>query len=59
MNKTEMAKMEKQYQAEGDLHALIEAEKIKKDPARMKAAMAARKEKMTAMAALDNSKKGA
>jgi len=59
MNKSDMAKMEKQYRAEDDLRSLIEAEKVKKDSARMKAAMALRKEKIAAMEALDNTKKGA
>ena len=51
---------EKKYMAESDLHTLIEAEKIRKDSARMKAAMQCKKEKMAAMEAIDSSKqKGA
>lgn len=43
---------EKKMMAESDLHTLIEAEKIKKDKPRMKAAMACRDEKMKAMEAI-------
>lgn len=50
---------EKKMYAEMDLGTLIDAEKIKKDPARLKAAMTCRKEKMAAMEALDKTKKGA
>lgn len=39
MNKTAMAAQEKQWQAEGDLRTLIEAEKIKRDKTRYNAAM--------------------
>jgi len=46
MSKAEMKKMEKDYQAEADLRTLVEAEKIKKDPARKKAAMEKRKAMM-------------
>ncbi|MFW5926426.1 MAG: hypothetical protein ACOCSR_00095 [Wenzhouxiangella sp.] len=49
-----MAAEEKKYRAEVDLHTLVEAEKIKKDSARMKAAMQCRKEKMAAMASVGN-----
>lgn len=50
---------EKKMMAEHDLMTLIEAEKIKKEPARMKAAMQCKKEKMAAMEAIGNTKKGA
>jgi len=36
-------KSEAEWQAEGDLNTLIEAEKIKKSPKRLKAAMARKK----------------
>lgn len=38
-----------QWRAESDCHTLIEAEKIKADPARLKAAKAAAKKKMKEM----------
>jgi hypothetical protein len=47
---------EKKMMAEGDLHTLIEAEKIRKDSARMKAAMQCKKEKMAALTSLDGKK---
>lgn len=50
---------EKKMMAESDLHTLIEAEKIKKDKARMSAAMQCKKEKMAAMEAIGNTAKGA
>lgn len=40
---------DKKMRAECDLMTLIEAEKIKKDTARMKAALQCKKEKMAAM----------
>lgn len=43
---------EKKMMAESDLHTLVEAEKIKKDAGRMKAAMQCKKEKMAAMEAI-------
>jgi hypothetical protein len=51
-----MPKMDKGYQAECDLGTLIEAEKIKRDKPRFKAALAKRKERMAAMAAIDEEK---
>lgn len=39
-----MSKDEKEWRARQDLDTLIEAEKIKKDPARLKAVMARKKE---------------
>lgn len=36
----QMSKDEKEWRAERDLNTLIDAEKIKKDPARLKPAMA-------------------
>jgi hypothetical protein len=56
MNKTEMAKMEKDYQADSDLATLIEARKIQADKTRLAAAMKCRKEKMTALQSLEQSK---
>jgi hypothetical protein len=50
---------EKKMQAEHDLMILIDAEKIKKDSARMKMVMHCKKEKMAAMAAIDGKSKGA
>jgi len=46
MNKTEMAKQEKEWRADADLRTMIEAEKIKKDKARYAAAMKMRDEMM-------------
>lgn len=43
---------EKKWKAENDLSTLIEAEKIKKDPARMKMVMQCKKEKTAAMDAI-------
>ena len=40
---------EKKWMAESDLRSLIEAEKIKADPKRLKAAMAAKREQMDAL----------
>jgi len=39
-----MAKMEKDYQSQRDLETLIEAEKVKKDSARIKAVKARKRE---------------
>lgn len=43
---------EKKMMAEHDLSTLVEAEKIKKDKARMTAVMQCKKEKMAAMEAI-------
>jgi maleate cis-trans isomerase len=43
---------DKKMQAEMDLGTLVEAERIKKDPARMKMVMQCKKEKMAAMEAI-------
>ena len=40
---------EKDWEAESDLRTLVDAEKIKADPKRVKAAMAKRKEQMDAL----------
>lgn len=48
-----MSKEEKDWRAEDDLRTLIEAEKIKKDKARLKAAMAKKREKMKALENLE------
>lgn len=53
MNKS-MAAEEKKYRAEADLHTLIEAARIRKDPERMKMVMKCKKEKMDAMASIGN-----
>ena len=55
-SKTSLAKMDKEYQAEGDLSTLIEAKKIKADKPRYAAAMKKRKEKMAMMQSLDMEK---
>ena len=44
-----MSAEEMKMRGENDLRVLIDAEKIKKDPARMKMAMTCRKEQMDAM----------
>ena len=44
MNKAEMAKQERDWQAEADVRTLIEAEKIKKDKTRLATAMKKHKE---------------
>lgn len=44
-----LSQREKDWQAENDLNTLIEAEKIKKDPARLKAVMARKKELQKAL----------
>lgn len=49
----EMAK----HMAESDLRTLIEAQRIKKDGARYKAAMACHKEQMKALTAIEAEKK--
>lgn len=43
---------EKRYQCESDMRCLLEAEKIKKDPARYKAAQKMAKEKMMEAASI-------
>lgn len=52
MAATKAMSEEKKWQIEQDLRSLIEAEKIKKDSARLKAAMQLKKEKMAEMEAL-------
>jgi hypothetical protein len=52
MNKAQMAKEEKKWQAESDLSTLIQAEKIKKDKARYAAAMKVHKEQQAALDAI-------
>lgn len=46
-NKKEIEEMQREQQAEMDLHCLIESEKIKKDPPRLAAALE-KKKKMQA-----------
>lgn len=50
---------EKKMMAKADLHTLIEAEKIKKDSPRLKAAMQCKKELMADMEAIGDKSKGA
>jgi hypothetical protein len=50
MNKAEMVRQEKKWQAEHDLRTLIEAEKIKKDKPRFNAALKAHAEAVKEMA---------
>lgn len=50
MGKIEMRKQEQKWQAERDLDYLIEAEKIRADPKRMKRAAELAKERMLAVA---------
>lgn len=49
--------IDKEYQAEDDLRTLINAEKIKKDKARLSAAMKKHKEMMAAMQAVEGGKR--
>ena len=46
-------KTDKEWEAEHDLNVLIDAEKIKKDPKRLKAVMARRKVLATALGNMD------
>ncbi len=55
-NSPAMTKVDKEYQAECDLRSLIEAEKIRKDKARLSAAMKSREKQMMALAAIDKEK---
>lgn len=48
---------EAKYRAESDLRTLQEAEEVKRDKARMKAALACAKEKMAAMDAVQKANK--
>ena len=45
---------DKEWQADNDCRTLIDAEEVKKDPARMKAAVKKAKEKMAALKEIDN-----
>jgi hypothetical protein len=56
MSKAEVVAQEKEWKADSDLRTLIEAEKIKKDKARLAAAMKMRKEKMADMQNLEGAK---
>ena len=58
MTMAAMPKGEEDFQAESDLRALIEAEKIKKDKKRMSAAMKKHKEMMTAMSSIEKKTDG-
>ncbi len=51
--KADMKKQEKEWRAEADLNTLIEAEKIRKDPERKKAAMEKRKAMMANLEKLE------
>lgn len=46
-----------EWRAESDMRALAEAEEIRKDPKRLKAALAKAKEKITELQALQTEKK--
>lgn len=46
----------KEYYPESDLSTLVEAEKIKSDPKRLKAAMAVKKERMAALEKVGSNK---
>ena len=46
-------KSDKEWEAEHDLNTLVDAEKIKKDPARLKAVMVRKKMLMTALGNMD------
>lgn len=48
-----MSSDEKEWRAKEDLHTLIEAEKIKQDKARLKAAMAKKRELSKALAKVE------
>lgn len=48
-----MVSQEKDWRAESDLNTLIEAEKIKKDKNRLKAAMAKKREMQKALAKVE------
>lgn len=54
MNRSQMSKEEKEWRAKDDLHTLIEAEKIKKDKPRLKAAMEKKREMAKNLAAIDD-----
>lgn len=49
--------MDKDWQAESDMRALAEAEEIRKDPKRLKAALAKAKEKIEELQKLQGSAK--
>lgn len=52
MTKKEMEAQERKWQAEQDLRTLIEAEKIKADKGRLKAAMTEKRAQQKALSAL-------
>lgn len=54
MAKSAMAKQEDEWQAESDLRILIDAEKIKRDPKRLRAAMRKRKDMKTDLDAIED-----
>mgnify|MGYP003613869839 CR=1 FL=1 len=49
--------MDRDYQAESDMRTLAQAEEIRKDPKRLKAALAKAKEKITELQALQGAPK--
>lgn len=57
MAKTNGITMDKEWQAESDMRALAEAEEIRKDPKRLKAALAKAKEKITELQKLQPTEK--
>lgn len=50
-------KSEQEWRAESDMRALAEAEEIRKDPKRLKAALAKAKEKIAELQSLQTEKK--
>lgn len=52
-SRSKMSAEEKDFQAEQDLRTLIEAEKVKGSPARLKAAMAKKREMQKALSNVD------
>lgn len=50
-------KSESEWRAESDMRSLAEAEEIRKDPKRLKAALAKAKEKIAELKSLDPEKK--
>lgn len=50
MNKIDMRKEEERWQAESDMRTLVEAQQIRKDPKRLKAAQEVAKKKLLEVA---------
>ena len=49
--------MDKEWQAEDDMRTLVRAEEIRKDPKRLKAALAKAKERMAELQSLQDAQK--